>query len=249
MSPVVAMQREVLRDLPVIAIPEPLPWTAPPAPEVGAASARAAVQARPSARVIYEPLPLSHPQHAEPEAESHARPTARRSVRGSGRPLLLLGAATVVVLAASYALSSAPSASANVTSSAEPVSSPAPAAPSVERTGAQTEERIAEPPPRVTSAPARVPMTPGPAFAGSAPLRPGADTAPPRPAAVAAPTVAPAAAAAPSLAPAPVELDLSLPDLRADSLAPSTRRDTAAMKKILRALNGAKPPETPAATP
>ena len=32
MSPVVAMQQEVLRDLPVVVIPEPLPWARRPAP-------------------------------------------------------------------------------------------------------------------------------------------------------------------------------------------------------------------------
>ena len=32
MSPVVAMQQEVLRDLPVLVIPEPLPWARRPAP-------------------------------------------------------------------------------------------------------------------------------------------------------------------------------------------------------------------------
>jgi hypothetical protein len=96
----------------------------------------------------------------------------------------------------------------------------------------------------VTTAPARVPMSPGPAFAASAPALPGADSA-------ARPPVRPAAAtpAAPSepavIAPAPLSLDLGVPELPLDSIAPSARtRDTMGMKKILRALNGPKPAET-----
>jgi hypothetical protein len=87
-------------------------------------------------------------------------------------------------------------------------------------------------------------MTPGPAFAASAPVPPGADTIAPRakaPVAPAMPTKAEPAEAAPSIAPAPVELDLALPDLRTDSIATARRSDTMGMKKILRALNGPKP--------
>ena len=87
-------------------------------------------------------------------------------------------------------------------------------------------------------------MTPGPAFAGSVPVQPGADTATPRAKAPVTPaTSAPADpdAAAPSIAPAPVELELALPDLKTDSIAPARAAgDTMAMKKILRALNGSK---------
>ena len=38
-----------------------------------------------------------------------------------------------------------------------------------------------------------------------------------------------------------VELELALPNLKTDSLAPARAGDTMAMKKILRALNGSKP--------
>jgi hypothetical protein len=51
-----------------------------------------------------------------------------------------------------------------------------------------------------------------------------------------------------SIAPAPAAIELTLPGLPPDSLMPTARRgDTMAMKKILRALNGAKPAEASAA--
>ena len=126
----------------------------------------------------------------------------------------------------------------------EPVGAEASAEEPVERV-APPAPAAAATPARVTSSPARVRMTPGPAFAGSAPVPPGADTTAPRakaPVAPATPTKpAEPAEPAPSIAPAPVELELALPDLRTDSLAPARRSDTMAMKKILRALNGPKP--------
>jgi hypothetical protein len=181
--------------------------------------------------------------------EKHPRPTARRSKRGSGRPLLLLGVAAAVVFAGQYVLRAAPSASADSLIGAEPeeiVSEPTQSEAPVEEPAAPVTPApaVIATPPRVTSSPARVRMTPGPAFAGSVPAQPGADTAVPRTKAPVAPaTSAPADAdeAAPSIAPAPVELELALPDLQTDSIAPSrTKGDTMAMKKILRALNGAK---------
>ena len=141
------MQQEVLRDLPVIAIPEPLPWAAPrthapppPAPVVHAppptsTHARApiaapapiariaqAVQAQPTARVTYKPLDVAEPAvEARPRIEEPpARPTARRAHRSGGRPLLLLGVAAVLVLAGHYALTATRPASADASENAEP---------------------------------------------------------------------------------------------------------------------------------
>jgi hypothetical protein len=84
-------------------------------------------------------------------------------------------------------------------------------------------------------------MTPGPAFAGSVPARPGADSAGTTKPATPGPAPAPAA---PAIAPAPAALDLALPDLTRDSLVPPPRTgDTMGMKKVLRALNGARSAE------
>jgi len=282
MSPVVAMQQEVLRDLPVVMIPEPLPWArrpappepSPPAPEPVVPIAQS-VQSQPTATVTYLPSPQRepvqpepvqpepepvHPEpvqpepvspwpHLEPMVEANARPTARRSKRAGGRPLLLLGVAAGLVAAAHFAWYATPSTSADSSAGAEPeevqVSEPVGAAASAEKPAVKVPPApTAAAPPRVTSSPARVRMTPGPAFAGSVPLPPGADTATPRAEAPIAPaTSAPADpdAAAPSIAPAPVELKLALPDLKSDSIAPAPAAgDTMAMKKILRALNGSK---------
>jgi hypothetical protein len=273
-SPIVAMQQEVLRDLPVVSVPEPLPWTkhaAPAAPAPAPASiARIAqaVQAQPPAQVTFAPTVLAEPQveraaapvrphREEPtidEEHAHARPTARRAPRAGGRPFLLLGAAAAIAIGAHFALATRSSATAGASEQFPPVNeSPEYFEPElVEEEASQparasTAGAAVSPPARVSSAPARVPMTPGPAFAASAPAAAGADTAAPR---RPAPPPAPAtsAAAAPAIEPAPVELKLTLPDLGTDSMVPVARTgDSTAMKKILRALNGSKPQETPAA--
>ena len=276
MSPVVAMQQEVLRDLPVVVIPEPLPWARRPAPAEPSAPPPAPepvvpiaqpVQSQPTAIVTYMPSPQPEPvepepvqpepvqpepvspwPHFEPMPEAHPRPTARRSKRTGGRPLLLLGIAAALVATAHFAWYATPSTSADLSDGAEPeeelVSEPVGADASAEEPAVKVPPaRTAAEPPRVTSSPARVRMTPGPAFAGSVPVQPGADTATPRAKAPVAPaTSAPAAPdAAQSIAPAPVELKLALPDLKTDSIARSRAAgDTMAMKKILRALNGSK---------
>jgi len=264
-SPVVTMQQEVLRDLPVVAIPEPLPWAAPRthappptpiAPPAPVARIAQAVQAQPTATVTYKPLVVPEPavEPAYPHLEEpHARPTARRAHRSRGRPFLMLGVAATLVLAAHFALSATRSAAADPSDRTEPADAATEPAESAEPEAATppAPAAAAETPARVTSAPARVRMTPGPAFAGSVPAAPGTEN--PRPAQKAsapAPAPTPAAGeAAPGIAPAPVELDLSIPSLPSDSVVPKRTRDSMAMKKILRALNGGKATETAPATP
>lgn len=281
-SPVIAMQNEVLRDLPVISIPEPLPWNvrapqavAPPlqvqAPEDDAPAPHSSAPHSPSgrspkahSRVTHVPLAYAPPEYSLPvekrqEADAGdlpvPRPTARRSRRMGGRPFLLLGAAAALVVGTHLVLTATPSPS--------PGPSEVPAAAAASTESERSAERSAEatPPesdghdsetnlaaaeavesPRVTIAPARVPMTPGPAFSGSVPTRPGAGAGTPR-AVTPAPAPAPTAtAAAASIAPAPAGIELALPDLPPDSMVPTARTsDTMGMKKILRALNGSKP--------
>ena len=262
-SPVVAMQQEVLRDLPVVSIPDPLPRTrevpepaarpSPPA-AVKRTPPPHTVQAQPTATVTYTPRVTAEaarphvPVEPPPEESLETRPTARRSPRAGGRPFLLLGAAAALVVAAHFALTATRGARAGA--GAEPTdAAPVPASEmSSEEENYSDETDPPEPAPRVSSAPARVPMMPGPAFAGSA-VRPGADASASGallPGATA-PAHAPnAASTLPAIAPPPAALDLSLPDLASDSLLPKPSGDTMAMKKILRALNGAKPPEATA---
>ena len=166
---------------------------------------------------------------------------------------MLLGVAAALVVGTHLVLTSTPSASAGPAAApAETVDDPASIAPAADGAleGGSTAIPAQEAPAaeaRVTTSPARVRMTPGPAFSGSAPLRPGADTLAPVAATRTAP-VAPAPAADAGLAPAPIEMDLALPDLPPDSVVPTARTaDTLGMKKILRALNGAKPVEAAAA--
>jgi hypothetical protein len=290
-SPIVAMQQEVLRDLPVVAIPEPvatiqrpepLPWS-PPAPRVAAAPPpKPTVHPRPSVGAaptsLAEPAPereaapaieerheapatasrhgaiAPEPHHAALEDAAPARPTARRSRRMNGRPMLLVGVAVALVIGTHLALTATPS-----TDGAEPtvprqVDEPVEQQAVEQQLGAQQPvQQRPEPeqpppqqaaqPPRVAPEPARSPMIPGPAFTGSAPARPGShpDNAPSR--TTGATLVPPASVEsppAPAIAPPPAALDLALPALP-DSAVPSARvGDTLAMKKILRALNGTK---------
>jgi hypothetical protein len=348
-SPVIAMQNEVLRDLPVILIPEPLPWTAkrsppvaptvqtyapavdPPgssapavhAPIVHASVTHAQITHAPvtHAPVTHAPVthapathapvthaPVTHapathalvthaqvahaqvthaqvrhapathapvPRAPEPyrsmeyvppveegrDADAAElllrRPTARRSRRMRGRPLLLLGTAAALVVGTHLVLTATPSASsdpAEAPAPADPAEAPTPVAvaereeagqPAAKTSSAETGVTEA----RVTSAPARVSMIPGPAFAGSVPARPGADSvARPK---VTAHTPAPAPAPAPpepSISPAPAAIELALPGLPPDSIVPAARTgDTMGMKKILRALNGTRGTERSAA--
>ena len=263
-SPVLAMQQEVLRDLPVVAIPEPrpLPW-APPAPRVAALPPAPAPLAGPPAPVRAAPAPPviaarpAEPRHVALDELVAPRPAARRSRRPTGRPLLLLGAASALVIGAHLVLTATSSPSASTADSASPAepaerpaasehTRPAPVEPSrpAPSTGVTASSRV-------TTEPARVLMTPGPAFAGSAPARLGDPTdAPQTTAKPAVPkaTSTPAAAAslppdsAPPIAPAPAAPELALPVLPSDSIVPTTGSgDTMGMKRILRALNGGAP--------
>jgi hypothetical protein len=306
-SPVIAMQNEVLRDLPVISIPEPLPWTVKPSPAVAptlpahapAVDAPAANVLAVHAPVVHAPVvhapvvhapvvhapvvhapvvhapvvhalvtraPATHApepyrsmEYRPPVEERHdtdaddlalPRPTARRSRRMRGRPVLLLGAAAALVVGAHLVLTATPSASADpaeapasVPGSEDPESASELPSQGADQpaAGSNSAERRATEAPRVTIAPARVSMTPGPAFAGSVPARPGADSAGKPKAAIQPPAPEPAPAAV-SIAPAPAAIELALPGLPPDSIVPTARTgDTMSMKKILRALNGAKP--------
>jgi hypothetical protein len=322
-SPVIAMQNEVLRDLPVISIPEPLPWnvkgsqavaqpvearapvTHPPikhppitrAPVTHAPVTHAPVTHAPithapitHAPITYAPIthaPVTHapathapathaPEPYRPEPyrsmeyvppvedrhNAHAdelplpRPTARRSRRMGGRPLLLLGAAASLVVGTHLVLTATPAASVNpseapasVAVDAEPESTTEAPAPEAGQPAAGTssaETRVTDAP-RVTIAPARVRMTPGPAFAASVPARPDADSAGMPKSTTRAPAPA-ATPAEPSIAPAPGAMELAVPGILPESVVPTARTgDTMGMKKLLRALNGAKPAEGSAA--
>jgi hypothetical protein len=301
-SPVIAMQNEVLRDLPVISIPEPLPWnvkasqavaepveahapvTHPPieyppitrVPVTHAPVTHAPVTHAPVTHAPVTHAPVTHaPVTRAPEpyrsleyrppvdelremfASEPARPTARRSRRMGGRPLLLLGAAASLVFGTHLVLTATPAASvkpseapASVAGDAEPESStetPTPVAGQRAAGTSSAETRVTDAP-RVTIAPARVRMTPGPAFAASVPARPDAADSAGMPKST---TRAPAPAATPaepSIAPAPAAMELAVPGIPPESVVPTARTgDTMGMKKLLRALNGAKPAEGSAA--
>jgi hypothetical protein len=193
-----------------------------PSPQRAPAAAYSALE--------YE-APLAEPISPDHAEELHQRPTARRR-RVGGKPFVLLGTAAALVVGAQLVLTATPSASANPAAEA-------PAASQAVETEPASEALATDDASLVTSAPARVPMTPGPAFAGSAPLRPGDSVASPK-----APAPVAAAPAPAEISPAPVAMELAMPDLPVDSLAPTARTtDTLAMKKLLRALNGAKPAE------
>jgi hypothetical protein len=249
-SPVIAMQNSILRDLPVVSVPEPIrpPGTWPPIL---------------SAPIVHPPVATRHDAYSHAH-ESHLAddpaplPTARRSRRKGGHPLMLVGAALLLVASTHFALNANLSGSASAEAPvAQPLvdeaddysdtpppvddeavdEKPAPAAPATEAS------------PRVTVAPARVQMTPGPAFAASAPTRPQPDSAARARSLAATPAPRPAPLQAPaSIEPAPAAMDLDLPVIPgSDSIASAVKsRDSLAMKRILRALNGAKPADAKA---
>jgi hypothetical protein len=156
---------------------------------------------------------------------------------------MLLGAAVALVIGTQLVVTSTTRSSADpppalAKSDESAKGSSNPAAPAAERptTVTSSGETGRSEEPLVTIAPARVAMTPGPAFAGSVPARPGDSTsAPKRP-----PSVAAVPAPTPTtIAPAPLAIELALPDLSTDSVGRSTgTKDTLGMKNILRALNG-----------
>jgi hypothetical protein len=218
---------------------------APHAPAPHAPAPRAPERDRPEPYRSMEHRPQVEDRRDPEPDELPPRPTARRSRRMTGRPLLLLGAAAALVAGTHLVLTATPS------GSVDPAEAPAAAAeieesrqPAAATSSAETRATEA---PLVTSAPARVSMTPGPAFAGSGPARPGADSARTPKAATHAPAAAPGSAPAPadpSIAPAPASIELAIPGLPPDSVVPTARTgDTMGMKKILRALNGPKPAE------
>jgi hypothetical protein len=139
-SPVIAMHHEILRDLPVVSIPEPLPWSTPapqtaprpvdppaePPPVIHAPVVHAPAPAvhanlvRPAA--VRAPAPFAPLEFAAPVEEGNRAPTAelllprppaRRSRRLGGRPLLLLGTAASLVIGTHLVLTAAPSVSAD----------------------------------------------------------------------------------------------------------------------------------------
>jgi hypothetical protein len=126
-SPLIAMHHEILRDLPVVSIPEPLPWSAPaphaaprpveppaaePPPVMHAPVMHAPVVHAPAVRAPFAPLefavPVAGGNRAPTDELLLLRPPARRrSRRLGGRPLLLLGTAASLVIGTHLVLTAA----------------------------------------------------------------------------------------------------------------------------------------------
>jgi hypothetical protein len=191
-----------------------------------------------------EPLPITAspvlelPKISYPEVTPAEEPVADGRARAARRLRpLQLAVAAVVLAAGAYAMMSAfgPSRADRAPSSAPPVAE-RPQLPSVELQATTP-----------AAAPARSPVTaPQPATSGFArALEPRAIASTPSKIAADQPSGPPAAAATAvdsSIAPAPVEVDLTLPSVpEADSLVEAARQrgDSAAIKRILRAVSGA----------
>ncbi|CAN5853829.1 hypothetical protein BH24GEM1_BH24GEM1_00020 [soil metagenome] len=276
-SPVVAMQNEVLRDLPVVSVPEPLPWTVPSArttgrtlealePAISAPEAYApAMQSPPASAATMRALARA-PAAAEPAAHappevfapavehpaSHVDellplPTARRSRRMGGGPVKLLGAAAALVICTHLVVTSTSPAI------ADPAAPPTARMDDARSSSDPTPHEADRPTDGIISSEAGASEAPRVTIAPArVPMTPGpafAASAPARPGeSSVAPAQASVAPAQASIAPAPAAIELALPDLAADSLARSApTKDTLGMKKILRALNGPTSAEAPAA--
>lgn len=231
---------------------EPEPPEEPPAPwRHSPVEVFEAVRPEPEPELV---LPkITYPEVA-PMEDAAELPTARRSRRAGGRPLLLIGSAAALVLGAQMLLRSRAGTPGEADALAEPApareqpvpalskrpESPAPAAPKPVPSPASA--------PRASAPAPAVVMTPGPAFAPSVRARPGQagierQPAPP-PALPAHAAAAPVTEPAPSIAPAPEAIELEVPALPAsDSLAPSDpgQTDSLAIKRILKAVSGKKP--------
>jgi|GEM_PF-6556862 len=187
---------------------------------------------------------ITYPEVAPMEGAAEL-PTARRSRRAAGRPLLLIGSAVALVFGAQMLLGSRSGARRDADAVAQPPAREVP----VPAASKQPERRAAPAAPKPVPSPAPAPavvMTPGPAFAPSVPARPGDAPVDRQPAPAPAPAhaaAAPAAEAAPGIAPAPEAIELDVPALPAsDSLAPDAGpADSLAMKRILKAVSGKKP--------
>jgi hypothetical protein len=184
---------------------------------------------------------ITYPELARVEQSEHRAP-ARRSRRASGRPLLLVGSAAVLVFAGQRFLASRGGVATEpaTMTEAEPPAEAARSAP------AATQAEQSQP---LVPVPAR-PMTPGPAFTASVPARVAPDSPVPGAAAAPASSSAPAAAShavprtdSTTIAPAPSAIEIDMPALLpGDSMAPSLDdgRDSLAIKRILKAVSGRK---------
>jgi hypothetical protein len=194
----------------------------------------------------HEPVP-EHPHQQEHRHErlddplvepAPPMPVATRRARG-GRPILVGAGALAVVVAAFLFLTSTRSSSQVAAESTPPAeqSKPAPApADEDEHLPPEDTDLPVPPPAAMKTAPARS-GPPSQAWSSSAgataPLLP---TGPARQPDADAPD---AIVAAPSIAPPPANVELAVPKLPAsDSLAPKAQRDTAAIKRILKAVGG-----------
>jgi hypothetical protein len=257
-SPVMAMQATVTR----AAVSEP-------EPDSGPIERYSPVAVREPPRAALAPAPevvlpnITYPELPPLEQLEH-RPTARRSRRSAGRPLLLVGSAAVLVFAGQRLLASRgaePGEPAPTAEAAAPADAPrqtSPDAPSAARaSGSAAGRSTAVAPSRSQPLvrPPSQPMTPGPAFAASVPTRgtPGLAGAPTAigstgtpPAIASAPAAEPHAASRPdsaAIAPAPTAIRLDVPALLpGESIGPALdqARDSLALKRILKAVTGRK---------
>ena len=259
------MQQEVLRIFRSSRFPSRCPGL-PRGPSAAGASPRRIAPTRPcvariaqavpgpaTATVTYEPLGVPdlrwnpRTRHLE---EPHAPPTRAPRAPLPRRPPLMLGVAAALVIGAHFALTATPSASAEIRAAAEPADARDRARRvAAESAGDAELRRTAHRPAAAETHRARDPrtrtraMTPGPAFAGSVPAAPGADSGPPPKAAAHAPDRRPrpeeaASAIAPGAGRARPRRSPTPPT--PTRVAPKRTGDSMAMKKILRAINGGK---------
>lgn len=243
--------------------PRPAPPARKPAPSIPAAAASLPyieVEQPDTGGAAPAPMPAPGPLRAHAPADWHAPshsvqphgsalPVARRRTAG-GRPLVYAGSAVVLVVAGyltATATPARPAAAAPVPAAVAPAE-PEQATPAEDLTEQMPHEdvdvvsEVVAPP---TTAPASVihevtPRTGPPSLAWSSSagaIAPAKSEPPP------APAVKPPASA---ITPPPAMVELAIPALpTGDSLAPSARatRDTAAIKRIMKAVTGSKPSE------
>ena len=181
-----------------------------------------------------EPKPVAEP---DPVPSLSPLPVASRRPSGGSRPMLA-GAGALAAVFVGYLFVTSSRASSEVAAEAAPATEQSQPKPSSADDQELPPEDTDIPAPKPSAVTKALPRSGPPSQAWSssagatAPLLP---TGPARPSAAAAEETAPD----PAIAPPPVSVELSLPKLpTTDSLAPKAQRDTAALKRILKAVGG-----------
>jgi hypothetical protein len=218
---------------PKVEAPPPEPVPAPVAVEPRSYLPPELVEREPTDEHAHEPKPIAEPA---PMPSTSSLPVASRRPSGASRPMLAgAGALAAVLVGYLFVTSSRPSS--EVAAEAAPATEQSQPKPSPADDQELPPEDTDIPSPKPSAVTKALPRSgpPSQAWSSSAGATAPLPTGPARPSAAAAEESAPD----PAIAPPPVSVELSVLKLPSpDSLSPKAQRDTAALKRILKAVGG-----------